>query len=509
MRNFLPPLALLLAPLTALHAADVKLAGVFTDHTVLQRDQPVPVWGGADPGETVTVGFAGQSKSAKADAAGKWLVSLDPMPASAEGRELVVESSLKERKSRITDVVVGDVWLCSGQSNMHFQLKSAEKAEQEIAAANDPGLRFFTVGHQFGQKALDDVKGEWKPVSPATADSCSAVAYYFGNELRVRVGVPIGLVISSVGGTRIETWMRPETLAATGESKALVEKWGAVAPAEFEKIGVAYAAFQKERDETHPRAVREAKAKGEPAPPAPTAPKQRCHDCPSALHHGMIAPLEPFALRGAIWYQGESNAGQPGPYEKLLPALIADWRKVWGAGLPFLFVQLAPHTSNLPGLREAQLRVWQKTPHTALAVTTDVGDANNIHPTRKRPVGERLALAARVLVYGEKLEYSGPVFESMKVEGGRAVISFSHTGSGLMAAGGELRGFTVAGPDGKFLPARAVIEGDSVVVSSEKVPKPVSVRYGWAAVPDVNLSNREGLPASPFRTDQNTPKSGP
>lgn len=501
MNPALPRLAtLLLAPL-ALQAADLTLAGVFTDHSVLQRDAAAPVWGRADPGEKLTVSFAGQSKAATADAAGKWMVRLDPLPASAEGRELTVASTAGDRQATITGVVVGDVWICSGQSNMHFQLKSADKAREEIAAARDPELRFFTVDHRFARTPADDAGGAWRQVSPTTAGDCSAVAYFFGAKLREKTGVPIGLLISSVGGTRIESWMRPETLAATGESRPLVEKWRKIPDDEFKRIGKAYREFQRQRDQVHPQAVREAKAAGKPLPPAPVMPSLRCHDCPSSLHHGMIAPLQPFALRGAIWYQGESNSGQPAPYEKLLPAMIADWREVWGKDLPFLFVQLAPHRGTHPAFREAQQRIWQNTPRTAMAVTTDVGDAGNIHPTRKRPVGERIALAARALSYGEAVEYSGPVFQGLSVEGDRAVVSFTHSGSGLKAEEGELKGFTLAGKDGKFLPARAVIEGSTVVVTTEKVPHPVAVRYGWAMVPDGNLFNREGLPAAPFRSD--------
>jgi sialate O-acetylesterase len=473
MRATLSLLAtLLLAPLAALHAADLKLAGVFTDHTVLQREQPLPVWGWATPDDHVTVTFAGQSKSAKADAGGKWLVRLDPLPASAEGRELIARSATGKQQAKASDVLVGDVWLCSGQSNMHFTMKSVDKAQEEIAAANHPNVRFFTVGQQFSRQASDDVDGAWKPVSPTNAAGCSAVAYFFGTSLQQTTGVPVGLLISSVGGTRIESWMRPETLASTGESASLVEKWKAVSTDEFETIGKAYRAFQHRRDHLHPQAVKEAKVQGKPAPPAPVMPKLRCHDCPSSLHHGMIAPLQPFAIRGALWYQGESNSGQPAPYEKLLPAMIADWRDVWGKELPFLFVQLAPHRGTHPAFREAQQRIWQKTPRTAMVVTTDVGDAANIHPTRKRPVGERLALAARALSYGEKLESSGPVFKSMRIEKDRAVISFTHTGTGLMAKDGELKDFTLAGPDGKFHPADAVIEGATVVVASNKVPDP-------------------------------------
>lgn len=504
MKAALPLFLSLLLP--SLHAADLKLAGVFTDHSVLQREQPLPVWGWATPDDQVTVTFAGQSKSAKADGGGKWLVQFDPLPASAEGRDLIARSATGKQQVEASDVLVGDVWLCSGQSNMHFTMKSVDKAQEEIAAANHPALRFFTVGQQLSRTPSEDAEGTWKPVSPASAAGCSAVAYFFGTSLQQKTGVPVGLLISSVGGTRIESWMRPETLASTGESAPLVEKWEGISPDEFETIGKAYSAFQHQRDHLHPQAVKVAKAQGKPAPPAPVMPKLRCHDCPASVHHGMIAPLQPFAIRGALWYQGESNSGQPGPYEELLPAMIADWRSVWGKELPFLFVQLAPHRGTHPAFREAQQRIWQKIPRTAMVVTTDVGDAANIHPTRKRPVGERLALAARALSYGEKLEYSGPVFKSMRAESDRAVISFTHAGTGLMTKDGPLKGFTLAGPDGKFHSAEAAIEGPTVVVTSSKVPRPFAVRYNWAMVPDGNLFNREGLPAAPFRSD--APLSG-
>jgi sialate O-acetylesterase len=493
--------ALLLMPLAALHAAELKFSGVFSDHMVLQRDQAVPVWGRAVPGDEVVVSFAGQTKTAQADAAGKWMVKLDPLKASAEGRELVALSKTGKRQSGISDVLVGDVWLCSGQSNMHFQMDRVENSREEVAAANHPAVRFFTVEHQFARQPMADTNGAWQPVSPATAAGCSAVAYYFARALHQKMDVPIGLLVSSVGGTRIETWMRPETLATIGEASSLIEKWEPISPEQFENIATVYRSYQYQRDKVHPQAVKAAKAQGTPVPPAPTMPKLRCHDCPSALHHGMIAPLQPFAIRGAIWYQGESNSGQPSAYEKLLQAMISDWRRVWGADLPFLIVQLAPHRNTHPAFRESQHRIWQKTPHTAMVVTTDVGDAANIHPTRKRPVGERLALAARALAYGEQVEYSGPVFESMKIDRDRAVILFSHLGSGLMAKGDVLKGFTIAGKDGKFIPASAGIEGSSVVVTSEKIAMPVAVRYGWAMMPDGNLFNHEGLPAAPFRTD--------
>lgn len=485
-----------------LAAAELKPAALFSDHMVLQRGQPVPVWGQADPGEQVSVSISGQTKSTTTDAHGKWLVRLDPMPASPEGHELVVQSSDEKRRFRIIDVVVGDVWLCSGQSNMLFRMNKVENSQKEIAAANDPNVRFFAVKEQFAQSPLTQVGGAWKPISPATAAECSAVAYYFATSLQKQLGVPIGLLVSSVGGTRIETWMPQETLVSLGDSQSLLEKWKHVSTDEFSKIAADYRAYQYRRDRPLPVTPT---ATDQPAAPARSAaekpPSMRCHDCPGALHNGMIAPLQPFAIRGFLWYQGEANSGRPDSYEKLLPGLIADWRKVWGQTLPFLFVQLAPFKSTHPAFREAQLRIWQKTPHSAMVVTTDVGDANDIHPVRKRPVGERLALAARALSYGEKVEYSGPVFKNMSIENDRAVISFTHIGAGLVAKGDSLTGFTMAGGDGKFIAARAVIEGSTVVITSDKITQPVAVRYAWATVPDGNLFNREGLPAAPFRSD--------
>ncbi len=505
MKHALLLAAALLHAALPLRADDApKLSPLFSDHMVLQRDQALPVWGTAKPGEAITVAFAGQVKTTTADAGGTWKVKLDPLPASSDGRELTVKSGSAE--SRVADVVVGDVWLCSGQSNMHFRMASVEDAAKEIAGMDRPAVRFFTVAQRFGQQPLDEVEGRWLPLTPATAAECSAVACYFGAALQAKLGVPVGLVVSSVGGTRIESWMRRETLAATGESASLVAKWQEVPAGEFARIGAAYAEFQRQRDQVHPVAVREAKAQGKPVPPPPVAPKLRCHDAPSALHNGMIDPLQPFPIRGAIWYQGESNSGQPRPYEKLLPAMIADWRKVWGKDLPFLFVQLASYRATHPAFREAQQRIWQNTPHTAMAVTTDVGDSANIHPVRKRPVGERLALAARAVAYGEPVEHSGPVFKEMKVAGNRAVVSFNHLGKGLTAKGEELAGFTVAGKDGRFFPAKAVIEGDRIAVSSDKVPLPSAVRYNWAMNTEGNLYNLDGLPAAPFRSD--APPSG-
>ena len=484
-----------------LHAQELKLGSLFTDHMVLQREQPVPVWGTAAPGEAVTVEFSGQNKTTRAGGDGKWFVKLDPMQAAMEGRELVVHSGPETPKLSLIDVVVGDVWLCSGQSNMHFTMKRVYKAREEMAAADHPAIRFFYVEPQFAREPMASVEGEWKPVTPQTAIECSAVAYYFARDLQQKLGVPIGLLLSSVGGTRIETWMQPKSLASLGIAGSLIEKWRNVSPAELEKIDAAYKDYQHQRDSVHAQAVAAAKSQGLPIPPEPTRPEMRPHDCPGALHDGMIAPLQPFAIRGALWYQGEANVGAPGPYEKMLPALISDWRQVWGSEMPFLIVQLAPHESVTPAFREAQYRISQTTPGTAMVVTTDVGDAKDIHPTRKRPVGERLALAARAVAYGEQVEHSGPVFESMKVRGNRAVISFTHVGEGLMAEGEGIKGFVVAGSDKMFFPAKAEIDGSTVIVSADEVKRPAIVHFGNDKVPDVNLFSKAGLPAVPFRSD--------
>ncbi len=502
MRRFCTGLGVLLVILSSpLQAAELAFSGLFTDHTVLQREQAVSVWGQADPGEQLVVEFAGQKQSTTADAAGKWRVKLDPMPASHEGRELVVRSASQNRETKVADVVVGDVWLCSGQSNMAFRLKQVANAKEEIAAANHPAIRFFRVQERFVRQPVEDVKGTWKRVTPESAEECSGVAYYFAVALRQKHDVPIGLLVSSIGGTRIETWMDRNTLTALGAAGTLMEKWDALADDAFERVLVEYRAYQTELYSVHPQAVRAANAEGKPVPPAPKPPANRPHDCPSALHNGMIAPLKPYAIRGVIWYQGESNSGQAAWYLKLQPALIADWRKTWGEKLPFLFVQIAPHNGMTPTIREAQLRIWQTTPDTAMVVTLDVGNPTDIHPIRKRPVGERLALAARALSYGETLQYSGPVFDRLTVKGDSAVVSFTQVGKGLMSAGESLKGFTLAGADGKFVPAEAKIDADTVIVTAAGVAAPVAVRYAWANAAEGNLFNRDGLPASPFRTD--------
>jgi sialate O-acetylesterase len=496
-RNLLAiSIAALLAGVGAAARAEVKPNSLFSDGAVLQQGVAVPVWGTGKDGEQVTVKFQDQTVSTTVKD-GRWLVRLKPMKAGGPFTMTITG----DNTITISNLLVGEVWLCSGQSNMAFHLAQAANAAEAIAASADPQLRLFTVPYGATDAPKTDVSGSWKESSPETARGFSAVAWFFGHELRRALKVPIGLINSSVGGTPAEAWTSRATLEADPDLKETLERYAE----QVKKYDPAAAAEQHQRAlEKHKQAAEKAKAAGEKPPPTPRAPTdpREASVRPCGLYNAMIAPLQPYAIAGAIWYQGESNSGRAAEYQKLFPAMIQDWRQAWGQGeFPFLFVQIAPHQGMKPEIREAQLLSWQKVPRTAMAVITDVGDEKDIHPTKKEPVGARLALAARAIAYGENIEYSGPVYASMKVEGDHAVLSFTHLGTGLMAKDGELKSFTIAGADGSFVAAKAVIGGDNVVVSSPEVSKPGAVRYGWANTPDVNLFNKEGLPATPFRTD--------
>ena len=497
MSRFLLKLSLaaaLAAPVTATRA-DVKPNGLFTDGAVLQQGIAVPVWGTAKDGEKVTVKFQDQTVTATAQE-GRWMVRLQPLKA---GGPFTMTIS-GENSVTLTNVLVGEVWLCSGQSNMAFALARATNATEAIAAAGDPQLRLFTVPRDAADEPRTDITGSWRQSAPATASNFSAVAYFFGRDLRRALKVPVGLIHSSVGGTLAEAWTSRAALEADPDLRRILERQ-AEAVKNYDPAKAA--ARHRAALASHKEAVAQAKAEGKKAPAAPRAAEdpRRATRRPSGLYNAMIAPLQPYALAGAIWYQGEANSGRAAEYQQLFPAMIRDWRQAWRQGdFPFLFVQIAPHERMSPEIREAQWLTWQKVPRTGMAVITDIGNATDIHPTQKEPVGGRLALAARAIANGEKIEYSGPVYDSMRVEGDRAILSFTHIGGGLVAKDGELKGFTIAGSDGKFVRAAAKIEGDKVAVSSPAVPKPAAVRYGWAAVPEVNLFNKEGLPATPFRT---------
>lgn len=483
-------------------AAAVKPAALFSDNAVLQQGLAVPVWGTAGDGEKVTVRFAGQTAVATTTN-GCWMVKLTPLKADATPQTMTISGS---NTVEIRNILVGEVWVCSGQSNMQYPLSGAANSAADVAAAGDPQLRLFSVPRVTAAAPRRDVEAVWQVCTPGTVAGFSAVAYYFGRDLRSACKVPVGLINTSFGGTPAEAWTARETLEGDPVLKKLLDDWEAKAagynPAKA-------TAERKAQMAKHKEAVTRAKAAGKASPQAPRPQREPGKDPhrPACLFNAMVAPLLPYAIKGVIWYQGEANNKQPEVYKTLFPAMIRCWRNAWGLGdFPFLFVQIAPFTTMTPELREAQLISWRKTPGSAMVVITDYGEAGNIHPKHKAPVGARLALAARALAYGEKIEYSGPVFKSMKVDGRRAVLSFDHLGGGLVAKGAALRGFAVAGEDRNFVPADAQIEGDSVVVEAKDVSSPVAVRYGWANVPDVNLFNKAGLPATPFRTSE--PRSG-
>jgi sialate O-acetylesterase len=491
-------LAALVAPAAR---ADVKLNPLFTDHAVLQRGTAIPVWGTADPGEEVKVQLDAGTATATADKDGRWMAKLPEHPAggpyelTATGKNAVT----------LKDVLVGEVWICSGQSNMEMRLDRTFEADKAIAAAANPKLRLFTVPHAIATEPRTTVKGEWKDCTPETVPGFSAVAYYFGRDLQKALNVPVGLIHTSWGGTPAQAWTSKEAL----ESEPSLLYYPAKAGLQYDYDLAAYEAKLAE----HKAAVAKAKLEDRPAPRAPALRRpvspDKSQNAPSTLYNAMIAPLVPYAVKGAIWYQGESNADKAYEYRTLFSTMIADWRKHWGQDFPFLAVQLAPFRkitrepgeSNWAELREAQLMATTKLPKVGLAVITDVGEENDIHPKKKEPVGARLALLARKIAYGQDVVAMGPVYKSMKVEGNRVVLSFDHVGSGLECRGDKLTGFTIAGEDHKFHNAEAEIRGDTVVVHSKDVEKPVAVRYGWANFPVVNLWNKDGLPATPFRTD--------
>ena len=506
-RPLIATLALTLAALTNLHAA-VRLPAIFSDHMVLQRDAIVPVWGWADPGEAVSVSIAGQTKTTTADAAGKWSVKLDKL-AAGETQTLVVSG---KNKVTVNDVLVGEVWLGSGQSNMQMQMKGVQNIEQEKAAAKFPQIRVFTVKRNEQVAPQKDCEGEWVLCSPETVEKFSATAYFFGRELHQKLGVPVGLIASSVGATPIETWTSMEKMEGKKELAPVFNQWAAKLRAPFDPIK-AQAQYEKQLASFKVSSAKRV-AEGKPAGYAPQKPVPPREDknYPANLFNGMIAPIIPYAMRGAIWYQGE-NSGRAGfcqLYEYQLPLLIADWRERWGQGeFPFAWVQLANYReyTNSPSpvshwavVREGMLKSLAVT-NTGMAVAIDIGMTDNIHPINKQEVGRRLGLWARSQVYGEKISFSGPLPAGHKISGDEIMLSFKHTDDGLVAKGGEVSGFVIAGADKKWHWAKARIAGETVVVSSPEVKSPVAVRYAWADNPKCNLYNGAGLPASPFRTD--------
>lgn len=474
--------------------ADVTVHPTFGDHMVLQQGAPVVVHGKAAPGEEVSVALSkdgkGATAKAKADADGRWSVSLTKQSAGT-GFELVIAG---KNKIAFKNVAVGEVWVCSGQSNMQWEFwrnNLGEQSKTVPAGAKNPNIRLMTLQrvtaatpqdtfpvvtvNREGTKDPDAPKvhyGKWLECEQASVQEFSAVAYYFGRDLEKALKVPVGLIVNSWGGMPAEAYTSLEALDAEPSLKHYADR---------ARAGIK--AFEAN--------------KTNPAPNAPTA-----------LYNSLVHPLLKFPVKGAIWYQGESNAGRAYEYRTLYPTMIKDWRTRWGGDLPFVGVQLAPFRGGASGVDYAELRDAQRLattvlPKVGVAVITDVGHETDIHPPQKEPVGARLALNARALAYGEKIEYLGPVYKSAKFESGTATLTFDHVGGGLEAKGGDLVGFTIAGKDGKFVPAKATIKGETVVVSAEGVTEPAFVRFGWVnfAKPTLNFFNKAGLPASPFRTD--------
>ena len=520
-------LLFLLLPLNSTSSAatiEERTARIFTDHMVLQRDQPVPVWGWSTPGQHITVSFTGQTVAAITDAQGRWRALLTPLKLSATPTELIVAGS---KTQRFSDVLVGDVWLCSGQSNMGFPLDACDAAP-DIRAAELPLIRYTRCGENFSSQLQDDVvSATWKPLTPDTARGCGAVPFYFARRIHAETEVPIGLLHCEIGGTDIECWMPPTAFRDYPANAAVAKRLDEAVARYRQSLPNALAQI-----EAWLPLAKQSLSANQPLPPAPRLPIHPNEDRgpggewvrTQSLYNGMVHPIVGYALTGAIWYQGENNGQEQQSYVEKKRALIETWRKLWGRDFPFYYVQLAnwraPNNDPSGGNREwqycrmAQLQCLS-IPKTGMTVTIDVGDADDIHPKNKFDVGERLALWALARDYGKtNLVCSGPLYAGMTVEGSRIRVRFTAIGKGLMVgsktgrapaqeqSGGKLARFAIAGADKIWSWADAVIDGDTVVLSCPQITAPVAVRYAFAQNPSgCNLYNRDGLPASPFRSD--------
>jgi sialate O-acetylesterase len=490
---------LVLAFTTSAFAA-VTLAPLFRDGAVLQQGQPLAVWGRANPGENVQVVFRDQRATTAASADGRWRVTLPSQGVLREPAELVVTGT---NTVRVRDVLVGDVWLCSGQSNMAWLVRNSDGAEQETTAARFPLIREFSVPRVVAEERADDVGGEWKRCTPDTVGDFSAVAYYFARDLHQRFGVPIGIVNSSWGGTQIEGWISEPVLRLNPAAQEIYARW--------EERLANFPRMQAAHQETLAK-LQEEEAAGKGAarrrPVAPEGPGSRW--MPGGMFNAMIAPLVPYGFRGALWYQGENNAARHGEYAALFRDLIQNWRTEFGQPLPFYFVQLANfearggNTGDVWAyLREAQASALAL-PMTGMATTIDIGNPTDIHPRNKQEVGRRLALHARKQLYRENIESDGPVFWSARPAGAAMRVTLSNA-AGLRLDPAQDDGrvsFEVAGADRIFVAATAEIDGTTLLVSAPTVPEPVAVRYAWRNSPDARLFNSDDLPAAPFRSDR-------
>ena len=491
----------LLVASSLLARAAVTLPAILSDHAVLQQSSRVPIWGAADPGEKITVEFAGQSHTTIAGVDGKWQIALNPLKVGAP-QTLTIRG---KQTLTIQDVLVGEVWLGSGQSNMAMTVARSKDFDTEKNHANFPLIRQFKEDSAAANQAQTVGQGRWVLCSPETVGGFSAALYFFGRELHQILQAPVGLINSSVGGTPIESWIAPEVQRA---SPALRPFFAAVQK-ENAAIASPEAVEQYTRNlaewEAAQKTARTQKQKAARKPVNPVEVAARKGNL-GGLYNGKISPLIPYALRGALWYQGEANStlAKAPFYEPQLALLVRDWRSRWGYDFPFAWVQLPNFTGagrDWPMVREAMLKNLAL-PQTGMAITIDVGEANDIHPKNKQAVGHRLALWALGTVYGQKVAAtSGPLPAGHTIRGQEIILSFRHTDGGLAVGGDALTGFVVAGDDHQWKPAQARLDGNTVVVSSPLVPKPLAARYAWENFPSCNLFNGAGLPASPFRTD--------
>lgn len=464
-RRFLSLVALVAVALsTTIARAEVALPKIFGDHMVLQQSSEVAIWGTAAANEEITITFGDATAKTATGADGKWMAKLKTPAGSKEARDLVVKGT---NEIVIKDVLVGEVWICSGQSNMEWTVSNSDNPKEEAAAASFPLIRMIKVQKAVAGEPQTDIQGQWQVCTPETVPGFSAVGYFFGRKLNQDLEVPVGLINTSWGGTICEAWTSKEALAAKEDLKFMAERQLNVDPAKMN-------------------------------------PNQ-----PTVLYNAMIAPIVPYGVRGAIWYQGESNKGRAEQYRSLFPTMISDWRARFGQGdFPFGFVQLAPYDYGGSDPRELAEQ-WESQamtlslPNTGMAVTTDIGNVKDIHPRNKQEVGRRLALWALNTSYGKKdVVYSGPVYDSMEATGNKIRLKFKEVNGGLVAEGGKpLSHFQIAGDDMKFVPATAEIDGETVVVSAAEVEKPAAVRFAWEDTAEPNFFNKAGLPASPFRTD--------
>lgn len=486
----------------------VKLPAIFSNHMVLQKDMPLLIWGWAEPAEKISVEIFGQTVSTKTANTGKWTAELQaiskpgPHKLTITGTNTIV----------IEDVLVGEVWLASGQSNMAMTVAASNNAKEETATADYPQIRHFLVSRTPAELPQEDCKGSWVVCSPSTAGAFSAAGYFFARDIHLSLKVPMGIINSSFGGTPIEAWTSMPVQESKPELELVFKPWKSKlskpynpkeAHKQYEKHLAAWKIAEEKRLKEGKRAS---------YPPQPPVHPRQDPKYPANLFNGMIAPIIPYGIRGCIWYQGENNC-QPGfakLYEKQLPLLINDWRKRWGQGdFHFAWVQLPfyqpqvnePNPNSQWAFVRESMRQSLSVPNTGMAITIDTGDSNNIHPMNKQPVGKRLALWAKARVYGQNIPYSGPLLASHSIENNHIILNFHHAEGGLMVKGDELKGFTIAGADQKWQWAQARISGEKVIVGHPSIKSPVAVRYGWADHPECNLYNKADLPASPFRTD--------